>query len=124
MYICGVYVRHLASGPLVLVSCHPKQLPKLPSQQPNVASLLHPPDDEEAGCHSRKDISNFITQLKRSHDPNKQHVLALYKGANMLFVVKAALLRKWKIDKPCKLATTYQQDLFSETTVTDTVLEG
>ena len=83
-----------------------------------------PDDDEDAGSHSRKDISNFLTQLKSSHDPNKQHVLSLYKGASRFALEKAALLQKWKLDKSCKWVSTYPQELSSETTVKDTVVEG
>ena len=83
-----------------------------------------PPGDEEAGGHSCKDICNFLTQLKNSNDPNKQHVLSLYKGANKFSPEKAATLRKWKLDKSCKWVTTYQQEVSSETTAKDTGLEG
>ena len=83
-----------------------------------------PPGQEAALASSRGDISNMLTQLKSSSDPNKQQVLAMYKAQGRFSAEKAAILQKWKMDKSCKWAATYQQEKTTETVVKDTVLEG
>ena len=71
--------------------------PKLAAKQAKDAKSK-PPGQEEAGASSRGDISNMLTQLKNSSDPNKQQVLAMYKAQDRFSSEKASILRKWKMD--------------------------
>ena len=64
----------------------------------------------DSTAHDKKDISNFITQLKsaKASDAQKQ-VLQLYQQLPRYSDRKKELLCKWKNDKSCAWVSTYEE---------------
>jgi hypothetical protein len=74
--------------------------------------------------NNRKDISNMLTSLKGSSDPNKVQVLQKYQSLSRFDPEKANILKKWKLDKSCKWASSYSQEVTQEKATKHKELEG
>jgi tryptophanyl-tRNA synthetase len=53
------------------------------------------------------DVSNFITQSKKSSNPDKVATLQLYQSLGRFDTEKKNLVAKWKLDKTCKWFSEY-----------------
>lgn len=75
---------------------------------------------------SRKDISNMLTQLRAqaSKDSNKQALLSFYQSLPRFSHAKADILSKWKMDKTCRWANEYTQQLKHSVTTSQKALSG
>lgn len=84
-----------------------------------------PPGEEVGGSgNNRKDISNMLTSLKGSSDPNKVQVLQKYQSLSRFDPEKANILKKWKLDKSCKWVSSYSQEVTQEKATKHKELEG
>ena len=85
-----------------------------------------PPSAKDSGesAQERKDLSNFITQLKNSTDPNKMQVYTMYQGMSRFDSQKKEIIRKWKMDKSCKWVNSMEQQISATTEAKSTTLEG
>ena len=70
------------------------------------------------------EVSNCLTQLKASSDPNKVATLELYQSLSRFDQEKKNLVAKWKLDKTCKWFTEYTHSREKETEVKTESLLG
>ena len=69
----------------------------------------------EPGGSDRGDVSNMLTQLKKSSDPAKQEMLQHYNSLSRYDKQKKELLGLWKGDKTCKWFAGWKKSVtFSE----------
>ena len=66
------------------------------------ATIVKKEPNVPATSSDRGDVSNMLTQLKKSSDPAKQEVLNHYNSLSRYDKQKKELLGLWKGDKSCK----------------------
>lgn len=90
---------------------------EVPGQKP-------PKEDGEDAAQLRRDTSNMITSLRNSKDQVKVDLLAKYKSLPRFDIEKHNILKQWKMDKSCKWASSYLQEVSQEKSSKQSELEG
>ena len=75
-------------------------------------------------AEERRTISNFITQMSKSTDPNKQSLISHYKSLSRFDEQKKEILQKWWMDKTCSWSQSYLKEITSSTASSSTEGQG
>ena len=75
-------------------------------------------------AEERRTISNFITQMSKSTDPNKQSLISHYKSLSRFDEQKKEILQKWRMDKTCSWSQSYLKEITSSTASSSTEGQG